>query len=190
MVQRSVRLLFCASVLLGSVATGAWASGGAALAADDLKNAQVVGAWLKANRGSAPREQANQFLALGERARRAGRWGAASKSFGESALLFPSPEALMAYGHALLHERAATRAAASAPADRQHADWQEIGALYSTALAADDQLHTLKPALRAALAADAGCLAKAAQGAADATNCAALRQYQAALRAPAARPSK
>jgi hypothetical protein len=193
MAQRTVRSSWCASAwLLGTVVTAASASAPApsALVQEDLKDAPRVAAWLKVNRGSAGRQHADQFLALGDRARRAGRWGAASKSFAESALLYPSPEALMAYGHALLHERAATRAAAGADLERQRADWAEIGLLYSSALAADDQVHTLKPAQREALAADASCLAKAAQGPTDPTGCVALSQYRAALRASAARPSR
>ncbi|HSW04168.1 hypothetical protein [Aquabacterium sp.] len=142
-----------------------------------------MSAWLQQHR-SAPREQAATFSTLGDKARRAGRWGAASKSFGESALLYPAPDTLSAYGQALLHERAAVRGASGAPLAQQQGDWREASAIFATALAADDQVHTLKPAERKAIADDATCLAEAAKGGPAPASCAALRLYQAALRAP------
>jgi len=155
----------------------------------DLQNPQAVGNWLKLHRSSAPREQANTFFQLGDKAFRARRWGAASKGYGESALLYPSPEALSAYARALLNERAVSRTThpgANPPgrpahAEAQQADWREASALLTTALAADDQLHTMKRPQRDALAADAACLARAAEGQPDPATCAPLRQYRSLL---------
>lgn len=183
MPRRLVRSLCCASavaLLSWAAAASVAATPVATLSPQDLQNSQAVGQWLKAHGRSAPRDQAQRFNELGQKAQRAGRWGAATKSFGESALLYPTPEVLSAYGHALLHERAGTRTAATGTAEQQQ-DWQEVGRIYAAALAADDELRQLKPAQRQALAADAACLAQAAQGRPEPASCPALRLYQAAL---------
>lgn len=183
MPRRLVQSLCCASavaLLSWAAAASVAATPMAMLSPQDLQDSQAIGRWLKAHGRSAPRDQAQRFNELGQKAQRAGRWGAAMKNYGESALLYPGPEVLSAYGHALLHERASTRTATTGATSHQQQDWQEVGQVFAAALAADDELHQLKPAQREALATDAACLAQAAQGRPEPASCPALRLYQAA----------
>lgn len=176
MPQRLACLSWTASAL-GWTAL-AVASGGLApaLSQDDLEKPEVVRSWLERNR-QAPRDQAQAFQRSAERARAQGRWGAAAKGYAEAALVFPTPELLSAYAETLLRERGAMRSAASAASERR-TDWERGAAILRTALAADDVLHSLRPAQRQAQATDADCLAAAASsGHADAT-CAPLRASQ------------
>lgn len=155
----------------------------------ELRDARAVGRWLEAHR-AAPRTEAEAFQRLGDKASTSRRWGAASKAYGESALLYPAPDVIAAYARALLQERAQTHAAQKAPFDQQQAAWVEASQLLTSALAADDVLRQWKPAQRQSVTADASCLANAAarsspvatpEAATEAARCAPLRAYRAAL---------
>lgn len=207
MARPLVRPLCCASALAAPLlaCTVALASAGGAMAAaptappatpsaapvlrpTELRDARAVGRWLEAHR-NVPRTEAEAFQRLGDKAASGRRWGAASKAYGESALLYPAPDVIAAYARTLLQERGQTHAAQKVSADQHQAAWVEASQLLNSAMAADDVLRQLKPAQRQALAADASCLANAAarsspaatpEAAAEAARCAPLRAYRAA----------
>ncbi len=124
---------------------------------DDLENPQAIAAWLDKYAATANKRAAQIEFARGEAYQKRRYWSAASKAFGESALAFPTPAALVARTDNRLRGLAEIRVREK---ETTHARDDLAGALpvYRSALAAEGRLRMLSASALAQLQADEACL--------------------------------
>jgi len=168
----------CASLLVGcGVDVGPLDP---ALAQEDLERPEVVAAWLKANAASANRKREEAFIQMAKDAARQRNWGAAAKGFGQSAMHFPTPQALRGYADASLRVYGPVRAR-TGETFREKSDLAGAQRVLDTAAAADAVLNELSPADKRALEQDRACLQSYLEdnlAPADAARCAPIAAYR------------
>jgi hypothetical protein len=130
-----------------------------ALEQEDLKQPDRVAAWVQAHPQGIDQEKADFFLRIGARAKKGGDWGLAVKSFGESAMYFPSSPVLMEYAHAYARLLGEIRARNNAYSTHKQNDLTGVQSLYQTALAVDAVTRQLSERQRREIRAGAECLA-------------------------------
>lgn len=130
------------------------------LTQQELEEPAQVTAWLKLNIGHVDQRRAaiSHKEGLADVARNS--LGGALKGFGESAIWYPTPQALDTYAdHAALYY-GRLRAARKNYAEYQDRDLRSFEMLYRSALASDDVLSLLGAAQRAQIAAKVECVAR------------------------------
>jgi hypothetical protein len=118
-----------------------------------------VAAWLKENAAKADKARAAQSFDSAVKKKAQRRWGPAGKSFGHSALHYPTPRALNAYAEIMLiflgHERRRDGDLHAHAAS----DLRSSELLYRSAMAADSVLHAMTAEERQQTRENADCLA-------------------------------
>lgn len=142
MPKQLVRSLWFASALLLPCAC-AFGDDPPVLGQSDLKKPAAVSQWLKENGAIADKARAKAMFGAGVKAKEQKRFGPAAKAFGESAIYYPTPEAIREFADAELLTLGGIR---ERNKDRK---WQKKSylssalSLYQSALAADSVLRTL-----------------------------------------------
>jgi tetratricopeptide (TPR) repeat protein len=156
MEKRLARSLWCASSLI--LLSGLSSAGmPAQLRQEALGQPDTISAWLQANAKTADRRIAQRYQEMGLKAQKKGNWSSASKAFGESALFFPTPTALVGCADNHLRDLGALRTRQK-DTSKAKGDLASALALYRSALAADAQLNELTAPALARLKADEACL--------------------------------
>ncbi len=115
------------------------------------------------------------FLVQARRSMSSDDWGTAAKAFGESAVLYPTPEALSGYAEARLRGWMQWSNPQPNLAGAKLLALREAHGVYSSALAADDLLSALSPATRAAILRRRDCIAAFLRAGQAAGDCEPLR---------------
>ena len=126
---------------------------------EDLGNPEVITAWLKENSGKADKTNARWFFEYGVKAKIEKRSGPAGKAFAESAVRYPTPQAINEYADLKLRMLGEIRARTAEGKRHWKSDLTSIAALYQSALAADAVLNTLGTTEKENTRKNAGCLA-------------------------------
>ena len=158
MPKLSVRSLWFASVLALPAAC-AWGDGLPMLSQDDLKKPDVVSAWLKENSDKADKARAKMFFDAGVKAKSQKRPGPAGKAFGESAVYYPTPEAIREYADISLRTLGEIRERNKDRAQHMKSDLSSVLSLYQSTLASDAVLHTLSAEEKQQTRKNTDCLA-------------------------------
>ncbi len=144
-----------------------------------LTRPEAVSAWLQANpHNSADQRIAQRYQEMGVKAQKRGNWSSASKAFGESALFFPSPRALVGNADNHLRDLSGVRAR-NKDTSKTRDDLAWALAMYRSALVADAQLKLLSAAELAQLKADEACLDAHLNAGAPAAECRPAQLYRA-----------
>ena len=143
----------------------------------DIYDPVVVSAWLKANGATADREQAAWFFKHGLKDKKRGAWSPAGKSFGASALYYPSPQTLIEYANAALHSLGGARAYEKSFAQYSRRDMTSFEPIYRSVLAADAVLKTLSTAEKAQTQRNIDCLIAFVRSVKFQANCPPLEAY-------------
>ena len=160
--RRWVRLLFATSLLMTSVGCVTTGNESPVLTQQDLENPDAIVAVLKKGVSKENKATANTFyqqgIALRAETMKGKRgWGAAAKTFGESALYNPSPLALMDYVHAILRDFGSWHPARKTK-DMQTKQLAWALQIYRSAQAADNLLPELSDKQRSELNEFVSCL--------------------------------
>jgi hypothetical protein len=123
-----------------------------------LRDAQFVSDWLKTNISNLDQKGATTYFNLGMKYKKEKYWSAAAKSFGESAIRYPSPQALIHYAQANSLSLSAARAREKSTDQFKLADMRSALQIYKSASAADAVLNTLSSVEKNQLQANIGCL--------------------------------
>lgn len=174
--KRLVALL-CVSKLLLYVPAHAAERVPRLLTPAQLEEPEQVSAWLKQHAAVADQRRAAVAHDEGVRDAQRNSRGAALKGFGESALWFPTPQALNAYADAMQRFLGSLRAHRKDRVKHLDSDLRRFERLYRSALASDGVLSSLSAEEREQTSANADCIAayrrtKAWQG-----PCAPLQTY-------------
>ena len=108
---------------------------------DDLGKPEVVSAWLQKNGARADQKRAKEFFDGGVKAKKQQRWGPAGKSFGASALYYPTPQVLNEYANVKLHMLGEIRIRNKE--DKRQSDLHFAVSIYRSVLAANTILKTM-----------------------------------------------
>ncbi len=176
MAKRLARLL-CVSSLLLLQAGCVQAKSPRLLSQAQLEDPVLVANWLKQNAAAADRAGAAAAYAEGVNEARRNAWGPAVKSYGLSALLLPTPQALNAYAGAVLHSTGALRKHRKDWLVHQDRDLKRFENLSRAALASDAVEPTLNAQERQQTAAAVACVAAYRRTKARMPDCAPLTIY-------------
>ena len=146
----SLLILFCGFARAGELAQDRWDQMA-------LDKPEVVSAWLKENAKTADRKRAQVFFDEGTKYEKKGHWSMAVKSFGASALYFPTPMALIGDADNTLRSLSTVRARQK-DTSKSKSDLEWALGTYRSALAAEEQLKMLSAQDLAQLKADEACL--------------------------------
>ncbi len=153
----ALSLWFASSIILLSGSSGASTTAQERWDQRALAKPEAVSAWLRENTKTADRLTAQRSLEFGIKAQKQGRWPVASKAFGDSALFFPTPEALIGCADNQLRDLSGVRAREK-DTSKTKDDLAWALAMYRSALAAEAQLKLLSAPALAQLKADEVCL--------------------------------
>ncbi len=142
-----------------------------------LHEPAAVAGWLKEYGHGADREGAARAHAEGVRDVQRRDYGAAVKGFGESALRYPSPQAILAYTDAQLRFLGGLRAHNKNRAKHLDSDLRLFESLYRSALASNAVLSTLDAHERRAVQVHADCIVAYRRAKSGAARCAPLLVY-------------
>ena len=173
MAIRSVVLLCASSLLAGAAARAAPPM----LSQGQLHEPAAVAGWLKEYGHGADRDGAALAHAEGVKDVQRRDFGAAVKGFGESALRYPSPQAILAYTDAQLRFLGGLRAHNKNRAKHQDSDLRLFESLYRSALASNAVLATMNASERRGVQGHADCIAAYRRAKAGAARCAPLLTY-------------
>lgn len=170
------RFLFVSSCLVCQLA---WAAPQARhfLKQEQLQEPALVSAWLEKHAASADRKRAALAYDDGLAAARQHDLSGAVKSFGESAIRLPAPDALNAYADALILSIAGLREYRKDRAEHQEADLLTFEGVYRSALASDDIMRTLSAPARQQTIDNAECIADFRRNRTVLANCRPLARY-------------
>jgi hypothetical protein len=143
----------------------------------DLKKPAVISEWLKSNGATADKARAKLFFDEGLKDKKRGAWDPAAKSFGESALVYPTPHALIETANADLHALGNTRARKKNYAQKSRSDMTSVELIYRSALAADAVLNTLNTEEKKQTQQNADCLTAFIQSGKIQPDCLPLQAY-------------
>ena len=176
--KRSVVSLWFVSALWGlcAVSTGC-AAETPRLNQDHLEQPDAVAAWLKENASKANLTVAKGFYDRGLQAKQRRDWGAAAKSFGESAIHYPTPKALNEYEDNMLRMLGSIRKRERTYEERLQGDLSRAEAGYRAALAADVVLNQLTDQERAQAGKNVECLAEYLKTHSKQSDCLPLQLY-------------
>ena len=130
------------------------------LTQDELEQPEAVVAWLKENASKANLAVAKGFYDRGLQAKQREDWGAAAKSFAESAIHYPTPKALSEYQDNMLRMLGSIRRREKTYEARWQGDLSGAEAGYRAALAADSVLNQLTDTERQQTRKNVECLAE------------------------------
>ena len=176
MARRWVRILFVAG-MLASHGAGAQARPARLLTPAQLEQPAQVRAWLRHHAKEADLERAETARQEGVEDARRGDRGAALKGYGESAIWFPSPAALMDYADAMERFLGALRRHRENRAQYIDSDLHRLEQLYRSAVASDDVLGALAPRARREAVNRAACIARYRKNGKGLAGCAPLAVY-------------
>ena len=147
-----------------------------------LGDAEFVAGWLKTNKSSLDLKGATTAFKLGQKYKKNRQWSSAAKSFGESAIRYPSPQTLMQYAEVKSLSLSAVRAREKVIAQYRVSDLTSTLRLYQSAVAANSVLASLSVAEKTKLQANVDCLsAFVAAPDKPAENCAPVKSYMGLL---------
>ncbi len=129
------------------------------LGQDDLKKPATVSAWLKENGDKADKARAKTMFAAGLQAKAEKRFGPAGKAFGESAIYYPTPEAIHEYADVQLHTLGEIRERNKDRGQHMKSDLSSALSLYQSVLASDTVLATMSAAEKQQTKQNVDCLA-------------------------------
>ena len=107
----------------------------------DLSEPELISFWVQENGEKVDKKRANEFFDDGVKEKKQQRWGPAVKSFGSSALHYPTPEVLNEYADVSLRSLGQLRAWKKE--DKRQSDLSYIVSLYRSVLAANTVLKTM-----------------------------------------------
>ncbi|MCA1857175.1 hypothetical protein LE190_14745 [Massilia oculi] len=154
------------------------------LAQTELHEPAVVAAWLKENASKADQAAAKEFFDLGTREKSEHRWSPAVKSFGESAIRYPSPRTLNEYADILLIFFSNIRAREKDIRAHAANDLTAVESVYRSAIAADSVLNTMTQHERQQTRENADCLAAYLRSRTGTATCKPLHKYGLIRKAP------
>ncbi len=129
------------------------------LTQESLSEPATITAWLQKNEQTADRRIAKRYFDLGVAAEKHSQWSRAVKAFGESALFFPAPNALVKYADNSLRDRSKVRRhQVDKGIPDMIPDLQHALAVYRSARAANAALKSLSASAVNQLEADEACL--------------------------------
>jgi len=141
-----------------------------------LSKPELITGWLKQN-AAADRRDADWFFKTGVKAMTDRRWSLAAKAFGDSALRFPTPQALMEYADAWLHMLHEIRSSPGNAPVAAEPDLAHAEKIFRSALAANALLNSLNAREKEQTEQDATCLASYIQSHVE-TDCRPLHLYR------------
>lgn len=150
----AVSVLF-ASVL---VATQAAAGGAPLLTQQELSQPDAIVAWLGRYERIADKTLAKQAFNDGLQTKKRKDWGAAMKAFGESAVHYPAPRALMEYAEAYLRMLGDLKRRDNPSLEASRGHLATAASTYRAALASDSVLKQLTREEREQAGLNARCL--------------------------------
>ncbi len=143
----------------------------------ELLEPATVAAWLKENASKADKVASKTFFDAGVKQRKQRRLGPAVKSFGASALYYPTPHALNQYAAVTLVALGELRRRDGDARSSEVRDLGYVERLYRSVLAADLVLHTMTAEERQKARENAECLAIYVQDRPALVTCEPLRLY-------------
>lgn len=143
---------------------------------DALSQPEAITDWLKQN-ANVDRTKAERFFNYGVKAKGEQRWSPASKAFGESAVHFPTPQALNEYANAWLHMIHRVRTSPGNAPTAAEPDLEHVEKIFRSALAANEVLNSLNAQEKEQIERDASCLTKYLQSHED-IDCRPLQIYR------------
>lgn len=128
-------------------------------------------------RRKADKSLSSEFFIAGEKQKKQRRWGPAGKSFGASALHYPTPRALNQYAEIKLVFLGAERSRDGNLLSHVVSDLRSSELLYRSVISADSVLHEMSVKEQQQARANADCLAKYLRDRIVVPTCKPLRLY-------------
>ena len=144
---------------------------------DDLYKPEVVSAWLKKNGAKADKARAKLFYDEGVKAKKRKNWGLAGKGFGDSALRYPTPQAINETAEVELRMLGEIRDRNKDRKVHLKSDLASAESLYRSALAADSVLNTLSVEDKQRTRQNAECVSAYVKTGTAQSACAPLQAY-------------
>ncbi|SEI56396.1 hypothetical protein [Achromobacter sp. NFACC18-2] len=179
MENRSARLLWLISGALVALIGCAEAEPvpPAVLTQRQLSDPQAVSQWLRENPGGVDAKGAAFAYDEGQKYKSRNDWSAAAKSFGESAIRYPTPQVLTEYVTAILRMLGEIRARKGATSLGIEGDMNFALLQYQSVMAADDVLDSLTEHEKKLVQANIACLGNFLKSRQVAGDCQPLLDY-------------
>ncbi len=164
-------------------ASAAYAADGAAplkhdmLTIEQLEDAEYVKSWLMQKNRKIDQKSIDYLNKTAKEKERIGYWDAAAKTYGESALLYPSPEAILNRANAWYKMLKRIRERDKELEQNKFDDMSRLLKYYRSAAAADSVLNTLSDPQKAEVQTNIECLEKYTTTKQFQPNCEVLTAY-------------
>ena len=175
--QLALSLWFVSAILLPDVMAQEITNTDKYLTDEELRNPEFVSNWLKTKGVTADKKDAERFLNYGLSAKKNPNWSGAAKTFGESMIRYPSPQALTEYADANLIMLGIVRAREKSVKQKMASDMKHALDFYKSALAADAVLDSLPKSEKERVRNNVDCLEVYLRSAEVQRNCEPLQNY-------------